>query len=138
MYIRVNLVYSRSSSRQITGRWQAIERPEVVESHSQSRKTVQNKNSEIDQPEASGVESVLDGAAPAAPSRGIDSRPQQQRGRLVDVSFYEVGTRKWTSLKHGDREPLGKLLALYCEKTGLRRHQVMFEAWESEVLDTDT
>jgi hypothetical protein len=66
------------------------------------------------------------------------NRADDRRGRTVNISFYEVGSGRRSSMKYADKEPLGDLKAAYCAEHKLDKGCIKFEIWDYEVLDIDT
>merc|ERR1712008_245806 len=61
---------------------------------------------------------------------------KQMRGKMVNLRFYQSGKR--SSLRYGDREPLGRLMQTYCKENDIQIQSVSFQVWENEIMDTDT
>merc|ERR1712008_491132 len=81
-------------------------------------------------------------ASTSVASRGPGGRQvekdaaKQMRGKMVNLRFYQSGNI--SSLRYGDREPLGRLMQTYCKENDIQIHSVCFQVLENEIMDTDT
>jgi len=81
-------------------------------------------------------------ASTSVASRGPGGRQvekddaKQMRGEMVNLRFHQSGKR--SSLRYGDREPLGRLMQTYCKENDIQIQSVKFQVWENEIMDIDT